>query len=180
MGLLPDLLLRRRLPGRLHLDLAFAARQAGQQPVLPLPRAGTAEAGLRERIVKEQDAAGASFAVGRFDLVTERIADGTPVASIVRSGQVIELAWKNKGKRAPEVGRVPPQLALCRSCNGYIYPHEQTCPHCGADVLLYSRSLTNSTPADQFGAKRYETAKLKLISVSSCQLLPEAAASSAR
>lgn len=90
--------------------------------------------GLRERIVKEQDAAGASFAVGRFDLVTERIADGTPVASIVRSGQVIELAWKNKGKRAPEVGRVPPQLTLCRSCNGYIYPHEQTCPHCGGDV----------------------------------------------
>ncbi|WP_049279483.1 GDL motif peptide-associated radical SAM/SPASM maturase, partial [Ralstonia solanacearum] len=42
--------------------------------------------GLRERIVKEQDAAGASFAVGRFDLVTEHIADGTPVASIVRSG----------------------------------------------------------------------------------------------
>lgn len=30
VGLLPDLLLRRCLPGRLHLDLAFAARQAGQ------------------------------------------------------------------------------------------------------------------------------------------------------
>ncbi|MBB6582139.1 GDL motif peptide-associated radical SAM/SPASM maturase [Ralstonia solanacearum] len=101
--------------------------------------------GLRERIVKEQDAAGASFAVGRFDLVTEHIADGTPVASIVRSGQVIELAWKNKGKRAPEVGRVPPQLALCRSCNGYIYPHEQTCPHCGADVEAEAHTYHQET-----------------------------------
>lgn len=97
--------------------------------------------GLRERIVKEQDAAGASFAVGRFDLVTERIADGTPVASIVRSGQIVELAWKHKGKRAPEVGRVPPQLSLCRSCNSYIYPHEQTCPHCGADVAAGRRRI---------------------------------------
>jgi Y-X(10)_GDL-associated radical SAM protein len=101
--------------------------------------------GLRERIVKIQEAANASFAVGRFDLVTERIADGTPVSSIVRSGQVIELAWKNKGKRAPDVGRVPPQLELCRSCNGYIYPAEHTCPHCDADIAASAKTHQQET-----------------------------------
>ncbi|WP_323117816.1 GDL motif peptide-associated radical SAM/SPASM maturase [Burkholderia alba] len=90
--------------------------------------------GLRERIEKVQEAGPASFAVGRFDLVTERIADGEPVSSIVRSGQVIELTWKNKGKRAPEVGRIPPRLNLCRGCDGYVQASEQTCPHCGADI----------------------------------------------
>lgn len=90
--------------------------------------------GLRERIAKIEDAAPASFAVGRFDLITERIADGTPVSSIERSGQTVELVWKNKGKRAPDEGRVPPRLALCRHCDGYVHAHEETCPHCGADI----------------------------------------------
>lgn len=95
--------------------------------------------GLRERIVKVEEAGAASFAVGRFDLVTEKIADGTPVASIVRSGQTIELTWKNKGKRAPEVGRVPTKLELCRNCNGYVHAHEQTCPHCSEDIAASAR-----------------------------------------
>ncbi|PQV44876.1 GDL motif peptide-associated radical SAM/SPASM maturase [Paraburkholderia sp. BL21I4N1] len=96
--------------------------------------------GLRERIVKVEEAGAASFAVGRFDLVTERISDGTPVASIVRSGQTIELTWKNKGKRAPEVGRIPTKLALCRNCNGYVHANEQTCPHCSADIEAAART----------------------------------------
>ena len=44
LGILPRLLLCRRLPRRLHLDVAFAARPARQQSLLPLPRARTAEA----------------------------------------------------------------------------------------------------------------------------------------
>ncbi|OMG71096.1 GDL motif peptide-associated radical SAM/SPASM maturase [Burkholderia ubonensis] len=90
--------------------------------------------GLRERIEKIEAAAPASFAVGRFDLVTERISDGTPVSSISRSGQVVELAWKHAGKRAPDIGRIPPRLGLCRACNGYVHQHERQCPHCGADI----------------------------------------------
>ncbi|CPH25900.1 radical SAM domain-containing protein [Burkholderia pseudomallei] len=96
--------------------------------------------GLRERIAKVQDAGPASFAVGRFDLVTERIADGEPVASVVRSGQVIELAWKSRGKRSPEVGRVPPKLKMCRNCDGYVHAGEQTCPHCGGDIDAAARA----------------------------------------
>jgi rRNA maturation protein Nop10 len=96
--------------------------------------------GLRERIEKIEDAAPASFAVGRFDLVTERISDGTPVSSISRSGQTVELAWKHKGKRAPEVGRVPPRLVVCRACNSYVHQHESRCPHCGADIAAAERA----------------------------------------
>lgn len=101
--------------------------------------------GLRERIVKIEDAAPASFAAGRFDLVTERIADGERVSSIARSGQVIELAWKHKGKRAPDEGRVPPGLQLCRACNQYVHPYEQTCPHCAADIEAAARTYVQDS-----------------------------------
>jgi hypothetical protein len=90
--------------------------------------------GLRERIVKLEDAAKTSFAVGRFDLITERIDSGEKVSSVSDSGQVIKLAWANQGQKSPDEGRIPPQLALCRGCLQYIHAHEVTCPHCDADV----------------------------------------------
>ncbi|BAQ73786.1 radical SAM domain-containing protein [Pseudomonas sp. Os17] len=90
--------------------------------------------GLRERIVKLEDAGPASFSVGRFDLITERIDTGEAVASVSDSGQVIKLAWVNQGQAAPAEGRIPPRLALCRSCLEYIHAVETTCPHCHADV----------------------------------------------
>ena len=34
----------------------------------------------------------------------------------------------------PARGQPPPSLDLCRACNSYIWPGEQDCPHCGADV----------------------------------------------
>jgi Y-X(10)_GDL-associated radical SAM protein len=96
--------------------------------------------GLRERIVKLQDAAQGSFAVGRFDLITEEIASGKVVSQISRSGQVIELSWKNRGKKSPETGRPPARLALCRNCRQYIHQHETTCPHCKGDVIAAERA----------------------------------------
>src|SRR6185436_5161277 len=44
VGLLPDLLLCRRVPRRLHVDGVLVVRQARQQPALPPPRAGDAPA----------------------------------------------------------------------------------------------------------------------------------------
>ena len=35
---------------------------------------------------------------------------------------------------APETGRVPVRLALCRACDSYINQGEVVCPHCGGDV----------------------------------------------
>lgn len=101
--------------------------------------------GLRERIEKIEDAGPASFAVGRFDLVTERISDGERVSSTERSGQVIELAWKHKRNHSPDEGTVPPRLAICRACHGYIHANERICPHCAADIeasaMIYEDDL---------------------------------------
>jgi Y-X(10)_GDL-associated radical SAM protein len=100
--------------------------------------------GLRERIRKVEDAGGASFAIGRFELVTEEIpADGSDapgrVVGTTESDRVLvrlmkkPIAGMDRGP-APAEGRLPPRLALCRACHCHIYDHEVTCPHCGADV----------------------------------------------
>jgi len=87
--------------------------------------------GLRERVVKIREAAKTSFAVGEFELVTERAADGTVVA---RSTSEPRPAKKPAAASPPATGRIPPRLDLCRACDAYILPGESTCPHCGADV----------------------------------------------
>ncbi|WP_409299878.1 GDL motif peptide-associated radical SAM/SPASM maturase [Pseudomonas sp. KCJK8993] len=106
----------------------------GNNPYCHYRTLDLAKKGLRERIVKLEDAGPASFSVGRFDLITERIDSGETVSSVSDSGQVIKLAWVNQGHASPEEGRVPPRLALCRACLQYIHAHETTCPHCQADV----------------------------------------------
>ena len=50
--------------------------------------------GLRERIVKIREAAPASFAVGEFELITERIADGTVVESSRSAPKQINFAMR--------------------------------------------------------------------------------------
>ena len=45
LGILARLLLRRRVPRRLHLDGIFSVRQGGEQPALSSPRAGDATPG---------------------------------------------------------------------------------------------------------------------------------------
>jgi hypothetical protein len=101
-----------------------------------------ARQGLRERIRKVEDAPNASFAIGRFEVVTEEIpADGSDAP-----GRVVEttdrvlvqlmkkpIAGMDRGP-APDHGRIPPRLELCRACRRHIYAHERACPHCGADV----------------------------------------------
>ena len=90
--------------------------------------------GLRERVVKIENALPDAFAIGRFDLITERIDDHSIVSSTARSDYPINLIWKNSGQTAPAQGKSPQQLALCRGCNQYVYPHEDTCPHCQANL----------------------------------------------
>jgi hypothetical protein len=89
---------------------------------------------LRERIVKVRDAAPASFAVGEFELITERLSDGVVVASSLSQKQLVQLGGTGEEKWAPREGRVPPTLQLCRACNGYVWPHETDCPHCGENL----------------------------------------------
>jgi len=92
--------------------------------------------GLRERIVKIREAAPASFAVGEFELITERISDGALVATSTSQRQLVQLGEANKDRWEPREGRVPPSLSLCRACHSYIWPHESECPHCGANVQI--------------------------------------------
>jgi Y-X(10)_GDL-associated radical SAM protein len=102
--------------------------------------------GLRERVVKIRDAAKASFAVGKFNLITERIADGAIIGDTGSLGTHIEPAMKRQFVESLGEGRVPPSLELCRGCDCYIMPDEISCPHCGADVqtmaTIYAKEAT--------------------------------------
>jgi Y-X(10)_GDL-associated radical SAM protein len=87
-----------------------------------------AEKGLRERIVKAEEAPGLSFDYGRFDLILEPL-DGGP------GPREIQVAPPARGESTRATSdRVPPTLPICRNCNEYVFPHEQTCPHCGCDI----------------------------------------------
>jgi Y-X(10)_GDL-associated radical SAM protein len=88
--------------------------------------------GLRERVVKTREAAPNPFAAGEFELITEDFAGNEVVRAAARP-KLIGLTGAPE-RRPPEVGRVPPRLELCRECDLYIWAHETTCPHCGADV----------------------------------------------
>jgi Y-X(10)_GDL-associated radical SAM protein len=87
--------------------------------------------GLRERIRKIRDAAKASFAIGEFEIITERVADGAVISTTASEPRP---RTDPRPDGSPCEGGTPPRLHLCRSCNGYIKPHEATCPHCGADI----------------------------------------------
>ena len=79
--------------------------------------------GLRERIVKIRDAVSAPFAVGEFDLITERIADGTVVSrSELSLRGSAKLGDEGERLESPQEGRMSPSLELCRNCNSYILP----------------------------------------------------------
>jgi Y-X(10)_GDL-associated radical SAM protein len=87
--------------------------------------------GLRERVVKRREAAKTSFAVGEFELITERMADGEIVASSVSQPRPA----KRRAVTAPPGTRgLPPRLDLCRACDSYIVRGTPVCPHCGSDV----------------------------------------------
>lgn len=89
------------------------------------------KSGLRERVVKIRAADKTPFGIGEFEIVTERVADGTTVTTSTQERR----NWHPPAPGPdPELGRVPPRLELCRGCNAYIAAEETTCPHCGTDV----------------------------------------------
>ena len=98
--------------------------------------------GLRERIVKIRDAAPASFAVGEFELITERVGDGAVVSSSRSQRRLVQLGDdQSRMWESPREGRVPPQLVPCRACDSYVWPHEIDCPHCGANLRTAERQF---------------------------------------
>ena len=99
--------------------------------------------GLREQVRKVREAGQSSFDIGLFELILEPIpgtAIGSESAWEGMTGQrvtqpAIDLSktatTKEDGSRE---GRVPPKLERCRDCNQFIWPQEEVCPHCQADV----------------------------------------------
>jgi Y-X(10)_GDL-associated radical SAM protein len=95
--------------------------------------------GLRERIVKKENAPDNSFAIGKFDLVSEPIDAPLPKSVPMQSSFVrITRARKTESPVTTEKirndQRAPIELALCRNCGEYVYKHETTCPHCKGDI----------------------------------------------
>jgi radical SAM protein with 4Fe4S-binding SPASM domain len=96
--------------------------------------------GLRERIVKRREASAASFGVGEFELVAERIPDGgeNPDEVVQRTAarnDLVQLTHRSNGAPTARDGRIPPALDICRACDQYIRPSETICPHCGSQIL---------------------------------------------
>lgn len=90
--------------------------------------------GIRERIVKVEDAPDLSFAVGRFELIEEPIPDpdsAIPGYTSPRSRRAENSRfWANTRER----GMAPPELDLCHGCKCHVWPGERDCPHCGTDI----------------------------------------------
>jgi hypothetical protein len=106
--------------------------------------------GLRERVVKKRDAPMKSFATGEFELILEPIPgrEGEAAASLLtaapvaKTEKVVQIGGR---KTAPsqdfeEEGRIPPSLEICRACNCFVWPEEETCPHCGADLAAVAEA----------------------------------------
>ncbi|MEM8907167.1 MAG: hypothetical protein AAGD05_04910, partial [Bacteroidota bacterium] len=82
------------------------------------------------------------FDIGRFELILETIPDD-PAQAIGRRissseehiHQLLARAISGmEGQDAPELGRIPQMMELCRSCDQFIFQHEVDCPHCGTNV----------------------------------------------
>ena len=98
--------------------------------------------GLRERIRKVENAAQASFATGRFELILEEIPadESQPEGRVVATTEkaLVQLMRKpiagmDRGP-ASGPGRLAQELEICRACSRHIFPEEVACLHCGADV----------------------------------------------
>lgn len=88
--------------------------------------------GIHEKIRKVAEAPDKPFAIGRFELYEDAI----PGRSMLPTPQA---AAPRIARRTPD--EPLPQLALCRGCNQYIWPDEEVCPHCDADVAKAARKF---------------------------------------
>ena len=81
--------------------------------------------GLRERVVKRKEAPQDSFAIGEFALIAEPIPGSEPLSA---------ASPRPPERRNSPADGLPPRLEICRACNGFVWPEEEACPHCGEDL----------------------------------------------
>lgn len=106
----------------------------GNNPYCHYRATQLAKEGLRERIVKTQEAPGTPFDQGRFALITEPLDGGEGERTIAEPPQ-----WEMKEPEQRDEDRLPPTLDICFGCMQYIKPLTAICPHCGCDVAEVSR-----------------------------------------
>ncbi|MEA2139347.1 MAG: hypothetical protein QOG56_2497 [Solirubrobacteraceae bacterium] len=95
-----------------------------------------AERGVRERVVKVQEAGPDSFAIGRFELIEEGLDGGpAPDRGPLAPPTAGPLAITH---REPAAARprpiVPRPLGFCHGCNCFVREDEVSCPFCGGDL----------------------------------------------
>lgn len=98
-----------------------------------------AERGRRERIVKVEDAAQTSFAVGRFALIEENLDGSDPVEAPAAPPRPLRVVQSDPGEPRGE-GRVPARLRMCHGCSCFVHAHETTCPFCDGDLAELDRT----------------------------------------
>jgi len=93
-----------------------------------------ARQGLRERVVKTEEAPGTPFDQGRFDLITEPLDGGAGPRTTA-----VPPPWEMKEPELRDVDRLPPTLSLCYGCLQYVHEGTEVCPHCGGNVPALAR-----------------------------------------
>jgi Y-X(10)_GDL-associated radical SAM protein len=113
--------------------------RAGNNPFCHHRALELSRKGLRERIVRVEEAPGLPFDHGRFDLVLEAT-DGRPLSSLPADAAKLVQITPSK-ERSSDVGSKGYQLIICRGCNRHVMPATVSCPHCGGDVRSLERAF---------------------------------------
>lgn len=141
--------------------------RAGNNPYCHYRALELQKRGLRERIVKIEDAPNRSFAIGRFQIVCETL-DGVVQsvdAPISQSrSDLLRPDFLSTEQASP---RCPEHLSLCRSCREYVYRNERCCPHCGTDILEAEVRWVKDRSRALAAMERLEQAMRKLTQASS-------------
>ena len=118
--------------------------RAGNNPYCHHRALELSSQGLRERIVRVEEAPGKPFDHGRFELALETT-KGVPVSalSVAGAAKPIQITSSIKRKTNPRTSEAPreaSQLVICRGCNRHVMQGDTTCPHCKGNVRSLERA----------------------------------------
>lgn len=103
--------------------------RSGNNPYCHYRAIKLAKRGLRERIVKTEEAAPMPFSTGRFSILEESLDAGELVKTTDQPAQLVNIR-----SNAPNSGS-PGRLIICRACHAYVRSGEVRCPHCAASIV---------------------------------------------
>jgi Y-X(10)_GDL-associated radical SAM protein len=127
--------------------------RAGNNPYCHHRALELSKQGLRERIVRVEEAPGQPFDHGRFELALETM-EGEPVSAISVTAATKPVQITSSRKRTAKAQgsgalRELPRLNICRGCNRHVLPEDTTCPHCQGNVRSLERAYQKNLRAAQ-------------------------------